>query len=26
MSTKLYPLPDGDEDGIKVWYPLGLGL
>jgi len=23
---RLYPLPSGDEDGIKVWYPLGLGM
>jgi len=26
MGTRLYPLPDGDEDGIKLWYPLGLGM
>jgi len=23
---RLYPLPGGDEDGIKLWYPLGLGM
>jgi len=26
MSTRLYPLPGGDRDEIKVWYPLGLGM
>jgi len=26
MSTRLYPLPGGDGDGKKVWYPLGLGM
>jgi len=26
MSTRLYPLPDGDEDGIKLWYPFGLDM
>jgi len=26
MGTRLYPLPGGDGDGTKVWYPLGLGM
>jgi len=26
MSTRLYPLPGGDGDGTKVWYPLSLGM
>jgi len=26
MGTRLYSLPDGDGDGIKVWYPLSLGI
>ena len=26
MGTRLYPLPGGDGDGRKVWYPLGLGM
>jgi len=26
MGTKLYPLPGGDGDETKVWYPLGLGM
>jgi len=26
MGTRLYPLPGGDGDGPKVWYPLGLGM
>jgi len=26
MGTRLYPLPGGYENGIKVWYPLGLGM
>jgi len=26
MGTRLYPLRGGDGDGIKVWYPLGLGM
>jgi len=26
MGTRLYPLPGGDEDGTKVWYPLDLGM
>jgi len=26
MGTRLYPLPGGDADGIKVWYPLGLDM
>jgi len=26
MDTRLYPLPGGDEDEIKVWYPLSLGM
>jgi len=26
MGTRLYPLPGGDGDGKKVWYPLGLGM
>jgi len=26
MDTRLYPLPGGDGDEIKVWYPLGLGM
>ena len=26
MGTRLYPLPGEDEDGTKVWYPLGLGM
>jgi len=26
MGTGLYPLPDGDENGIKLWYPLSLGM
>jgi len=24
MSTRLYPLPDGDK--TKLWYPLGLDM
>jgi len=26
MGTRLYPLPGGDENGTKVWYPLDLDL
>jgi len=26
MGTRLYPLPSGDGDVTKVWYPLGLGM
>jgi len=26
VGTRLYPLPGGDGDGTKVWYPLGLGI
>jgi len=27
MGTRLYyPLPGGDEDGIKLWYPLDLDM
>jgi len=26
MGTKLHLLPSGDDDGIKVWYPLSLGM
>jgi len=26
MGTRLYPLPSGDRDETKVWYPLGLGM
>jgi len=26
MGTRLYPLPGGDEDETKVWYPLNLGM
>jgi len=26
MGTKLYPLPGGDEDGTKIWYPLNLDM
>jgi len=26
MSTRLYPLPGGDGDETKVWYPLDLGM
>jgi len=26
MGTRLYPLPGGDGDEKKVWYPLGLGM
>jgi len=26
MSKRIYPLSDGDEDEIKVWYPLNLGM
>jgi len=26
MGTRLYPLPSGDGDEKKVWYPLGLGM
>jgi len=26
MGTRLYPLPGGDVDGTKVWYPLSLGM
>jgi len=26
MGTRLHPLPGGNEDGTKVWYPLGLGM
>jgi len=26
MSTRLYSLSGGDGDGIKLWYPLGLGV
>jgi len=25
MGTRLYPLPGGDGDETKIWYPLGLG-
>jgi len=25
MGTRLYPLPGGDGDGTKIWYPLSLG-
>jgi len=24
MSTRLYPLPDGDENETENWYPLGF--
>jgi len=26
MGTRLYLLPDEDEDETKVWYPLDLGI
>jgi len=26
MGTGLYPLPGGDEDETKVWYPLILDM
>ena len=26
VGTRLYPLPGGDGDETKVWYPLGLGM
>ena len=26
MGTRLYPLPGGDEDETKVWYPLSLDM
>jgi len=26
MGTRLYPLPGGDGDETKVWYPLGLSM
>jgi len=26
MDTRIYPLPDGDDDETKVWYPLGLSM
>jgi len=26
IGTRLYPLPGGDENETKVWYPLGLGM
>jgi len=26
MGTRLYPLLGGDDDEIKVWYSLGLGM
>jgi len=26
LGTRLYPLPSGDMDGTKIWYPLGLGM
>jgi len=26
MGMRLYPLPDGDGDVTKVWYPLDLGM
>jgi len=26
MGTRLYPLPGGDGDETKVWYPLDLGM
>jgi len=26
MGTRLHPLPGGDGDGTKIWYPLGLGM
>ena len=26
MGITKYPLPDGDENGSKVVYPLGLGM
>jgi len=26
MGMRLYSLPGGDEDEIKFWYPLGLGM
>ena len=26
MGTRLYSLPGGDGDEIKLWYPLGLSM
>jgi len=26
IGTRLYPLPGGDGDETKGWYPLGLGM
>jgi len=26
VGTRLYPLPGGDGDETKVWYPLDLGM
>jgi len=26
MGTRLYPLPGGDGDVTKVWYPLDFGM
>jgi len=26
MGIRLYPLPGGDGDETKIWYPLGLGM
>jgi len=26
MGTRLYPLPGGDGDETKVWYPLDLDM
>jgi len=26
MGTSIYVLPSGDEDEIKVWYPLDLDM
>jgi len=25
-GTRLYPLPGGDGNGTKVWYPLSLDM
>jgi len=26
MSTRIYPLPGGDVDETKIWYPLNLNI
>jgi len=26
MGTSIYPIPGGDENETKTWYPLNLGM